>query len=366
MKYEPLVDRGRLLESVRAAYGLAAEELTFVPEGYVAACYAVQCTRNERYFLKLWPNTVVGSEGAARLAASLALVRALYERRLLTNVPYPLPTREGALSATFAGSPFAVFPFLPGRVAPHWPGLTQTVRDEFARVLAAIHRATPALADVLPRREIFDVSFEGDLLADLTAVAALESHERPALIELAELIVPRRPEILTQLDRLHRLQDVVRRLDGPLVLCHTDMGGENLLIDDRNRLFVLDWDDATVAPPEHDLQSGLQSSLGEGFESFLRVYLASGGNGHLSLDHFAFYLLRRNLGDMAVRFHRLLTEATTDLEATDLLHGMDAWGFAQWRVLDQRLEAVAAALDNTSTIGAAGGPEWSGASAAGS
>jgi len=340
VRYEPAINREKLVATLRTEYGLAVHELTFVPVGYVAACYAVRCARDRRYFLKLWPDTPVGSVAAAGRESSLRLTHALYERRLYQRLPYPIPTRQGSLSATFEGSLLAVFPFLPGHPVPRWSELPGPTRDEFARTLAAIHGATPALTDVLPARETFDLRDESDLHAGLIAIEQIGPRARPGLQALRELVLPRRAEILAQVDRLHRLQDTVRRLPGPLVLCHTDLTGDNLLVDDHDQLSVLDWDDATVAPPEHDLQS----ALGEGFDRFLKVYAAAGGVGPWHLDHFAFYLLRRHLGDMTVRLQRSLTDETTDLEDAALLQGIEEWGFARWRALDQTLDGVERAL----------------------
>ncbi len=147
MKYEPAIDRAALIDTVRDAYGLPVDDLAFVPVGYASVCYAVYSAGQARYFLKLWPDTRVGRASAARRESMLRLTRALYERGLYTRVPYPIPTRSGALSATFAGTPFAVFPFLSGHAPPPvWP---LALKDEFARTFATIHRATSALADVL-------------------------------------------------------------------------------------------------------------------------------------------------------------------------------------------------------------------------
>ena len=35
-----------------------------------------------------------------------------------------------------------------------------------------------------------------------------------------------------------------------MVLCHTDAAGDNLLVDHDGALAILDWDEATIAPPE--------------------------------------------------------------------------------------------------------------------
>jgi aminoglycoside phosphotransferase (APT) family kinase protein len=341
VKHEPSIDRARLIEAARDAYGIAVDDLAFVPLGYAAACYALSGAGERRYFLKLWPDTDAGRAAAERQPVVLPLMRALVERGLCPRVPAPLSTRDGGLSASFAGRPFAVFPFLAGHAPPPWSEWPLALRDELARTIAAIHRATPALADVLPPRDAFDIPFEADLRRGLDAAERIGLGERPGLRALRDLVAPRRVEIMAQLARLHRLQDAVRRLPGPAVLCHTDIGGDNLLLDDRDRLWALDWDDAIVAPPEHDLQCG----LGADFGRFLSVYAAAGGAHPLHLDHFAFYLLRRYLGDMTARLVRILHENTTEEEDQDALDGMVAWGFDQWAALDDTLAEVKAALD---------------------
>lgn len=340
MKYEPRVDRPRLVETVREVYGLPAEALTFVPVGFATACYVLHCAGDERFFLKLWPDTDTARWGAARLPVTLPLVRTLHERTLVPRAPYPIPTRNGALSARLMGMPFAIFPFLPGSGAPEV--LPAALQDELARTVAAIHASTAALDGLLPPGERFEVEYEPDLRRSLAAVERIRPSERPGLRALRDLILPRREEIAGQLARLHSLRRAVRRLDGPLVLCHTDLGGDNLLVDEDGRLSVLDWDGATVAPPEHDLQSG----LGGDFPRFLTVYQGAGGARPLHVDHFAFYLLRRYLADLTARLVRILEEETTAEEDEDLLYGMTAFGFDRWAALDVRLAEIATAVES--------------------
>ena len=340
MRYEPAIDRAALINTVRDAYRLPVDDLAFVPVGYASVCYAVHSAGAARYFLKLWPDTRPGRAVAARRDVVLPLIRALYERGLYPRVPYPIATRQGALSATCAGLPLAIFPFLAGQAPPPWSEWPLDLRDEFARTVAAIHRATPAVADVLPPRDTFAIPFAADLRRGLAAIEQIGPGARPGRRALRDLVRPRRDDILAQLARLHGLQEAVRRLSGPVVLCHTDIGGDNLLIDHQGRLSVLDWDDATVAPPEHDLQA----ALGDGFERFLAVYQAAGGAQPLHLDRFAFSLLRRYMEDMTVRLLSILEENTTAEQDADALEGMQTWGFAQWSALDDTLAGIAAAL----------------------
>jgi aminoglycoside phosphotransferase (APT) family kinase protein len=126
-----------------------------------------------------------------------------------------------------------------------------------------------------------------------------------------------------------------------LVLCHTDLGGDNMLVDEDGRLSVLDWDYPMLAPPEHDLWS----ALGEGFRDILDAYRQAGGAWPLHLQHFEFYLLRRYLGDMTARLERILETDNGDEEDAELLRGMEAYGFARWAALDDTLVEIEEALN---------------------
>ncbi|HEU4782994.1 MAG TPA: aminoglycoside phosphotransferase family protein [Ktedonobacterales bacterium] len=344
MKYEAAIDRASLLEHVHTAYGLAVEAITFVPIGYVAACYAVRCPGGERYFLKLWPDTATGRWSSARQAIILPLVRAIYERGVYRGVAYPLVTRDNALWATFQGDRFAVFPYLPGDHAPlsAWP---QAFADEYARTLAAIHRGTALLEDVLPPRETYSLSFEPGLLASLPAIAAIGPQARPDLQALRDLMAMRRDDLLAQIERLRALQARVRALPGPEVLCHTDLAGDNILVDEDGRLSLLDWDGAVVATPEYDLKE----AVGEDFSRFIAVYLAAGGAQPLEADRFAFYLLHRYLEDFSARVVNILHHNTTAEQDEDDLEGMEVWGVARWNQLDATLVTVTTALRDTAS-----------------
>jgi hypothetical protein len=50
------------------------------------------------------------------------------------------------------------------------------------------------------------------------------------------------------------------------------------------------------------------------------------------------------MNDMAVRLLRILEENTPAEQVEDVLAEIEAFGFAQWRALDQTLDGIAASL----------------------
>ena len=84
--------------------------------------------------------------------------------------------------------------------------------------------------------------------------------------------------------------------------------------------------------------------MGSGFDRVRGAYRQAGGAQPLHLDHFAFCLLRRYLGDMVARLERILNTDTAEQEDEELLRGMEAYGFARWSALDDTLADIAAVL----------------------
>ena len=80
----------------------------------------------------------------------------------------------------------------------------------------------------------------------IASVEQFHAGHRAGLQALRRLLLPRQAEVLAQYARLRALRRVVQNLAGPHVLCHRDLTGNNLLVDDDGRVSVLDWDGAAL------------------------------------------------------------------------------------------------------------------------
>jgi Ser/Thr protein kinase RdoA (MazF antagonist) len=314
---EPPLDRAVLLGDLRDAYGLTADSLEFVPVGWAAAAYVVRVA-GERYFLKLWP----GAREAAAAVQRFPLVQRL--KSLGFGVPDALPTRTGELSVSVQPGIVALFPYLPGTTPPGWPAWPGEILHELGRTLTELHSVDPG--DTLPFREEFSVA-----VADAVLLHAEDKAARPY-----------RGELFDQLDRLRSLQEDIGRLDPRFVVCHTDLVGDNILVDSTGRLSILDWDTARLAPPEQDLAlllHGPQPVDATALAKVLTVY-----RHELRLDLIAFFLLRRYLEDFAARLSRLRRGGLSPEEAADALDGLARWGSSQWIRLDETIAVARLAL----------------------
>jgi aminoglycoside phosphotransferase (APT) family kinase protein len=345
MRFEPTIDLARLKGVIARAYGMRVVELNFVPASSNAACYKLTTGANENYFLKLWLQMRIDSPDAAKQHTSLRTVRALHDLGLGLRLPYPILTLESDLWAELSGAPFALAPFLHGaKPTEPWPS---AVGQKLGRAIATLHGATATLTEVQPQQERLDIGFEPALRSNLALATGLGMDSRPSLLELRDWLLARQDNIRLQMKRLHDFQFAAQQIQGPFVLCHTDLHHNNLLVDEAGTLAILDWDDVKLAPPEHDLWSGLGKDYrGEVFSECMQAYREASGASPLFLEHFAFYLLRRYLEDLNVCVSGLLRPSADGREDGVLLYGVGEC-FSRWLRLDETLTAIAATLRQT-------------------
>lgn len=344
MRFEPPIERARLLEAAGEVYGLDGASIEFVPLGLGSACYDVRSTEGARFFIKLWTHLERGTPATERQHATLVLTRAMHERAIDVRVPYPLLTRSGELWTHLDGMPFALHPWLDGSM-PESPR-PLALHAEVGRVLGTLHRAAPALEDVAPGTEAFEFALAAMLEADLSAPGSSGGVERPGLRSAREWAGGHADFLRAQLARLRSLRGRAEAIAAPFVLAHRDLHSHNMLVDTEGVAF-LDWDDALLAPPEQDIAMCLWDEQSpEGFRAALEGYWDAGGTRELRIEQVEFYLVRRVVEDTALMLHQLLEPGADPREDTTLLEGLDAWG-GGWARLDDALEVARHALSGS-------------------
>ena len=178
------------------------------------------------------------------------------------------------------------------------------VLAKLASMIGVLHRATPKIAVEKPFVEGFDIAFEGDLMDGLDALESITLDDGRGRRELRELLLPLKDELLGHLDRLKELQASARAVEKSMVVCHTDLHGENLMMDERGNLYIIDLEGAMIAPPEHDLF--FFAGYDYFWDLFLPNYEREFGPVNLDSKVFGFYYYRRNLEDLTDWVVRIL------------------------------------------------------------
>ena len=183
-------------------------------------------------------------------------------------------------------------------------GVTDKVLAQLAELVGILHRSRPEIAIPNPFVERFDIVFEGELARLFDELKHFTSRDRVVKQRLRDILLPRKDEILNHLGRLIELQTWAKRADRPMVICHTDLHGENLMLDDRGKLYLLDWENAMIAPPEHDVF--FFAAYDSFWDVFLPAYEQQFGPVGLEPELLGLYYYRRGLEDLTEWMVRIL------------------------------------------------------------
>jgi spectinomycin phosphotransferase len=341
MKSEPGIEKSALVDVILQQYGLIVETLTFLPGGEVGHHYIADCRDGSRYFVKFLSNSRLAQISASRLDFYLTLMRDLYDRELFRNLACPLRTRLGELRTIFGDRPLVLFHYIEGETLWEKLPYSETLLASLARLVARLHKNTPEIRLAIPFQEKFEIPFEAELESGLEILNKLTSRATPGKKALCELLLPHREAILGYLARLNSLGRLARLGAPEMVLCHTDLNQANLIQDLRGDLFILDWEGAMLAPPEHDLFI----FAGGSFPSFLEIYEGELGLVDLDADRFGFYFYRRNLEDLTDFVVRILYENNDDEQDQNDLVGIQQDCISGWSHLETDMRVVKTQLD---------------------
>jgi spectinomycin phosphotransferase len=233
------VEPEQLADGLLRAYGIAARTIEPGPRGFVAVTYIVDAAGGQRLFAKVLP----AAAHLVHLPATLAVLAELHARGIAVN--RPLRTSAGQWTVPLAERTLVLFDFIPGRSGHgfHYDFA------EFVTLLARIHQAIPPIPTVLPR-EAFGLPFAADFQRYLAGLAA--PPRTPVQADLRRLLAPYQAAMATDWATLQALAAGSRATRWVPRLTHSDAPGDNVIIGADGRLYLVDWDDLMLGPPERD------------------------------------------------------------------------------------------------------------------
>jgi len=321
-----ITDHSSLLPTIRQVYNLSLENLQFLLRGWGGACYSAEAPDGTRYFLKFHDKAESLALAASSRAFYLPLTYQLHHKKILPHIPHPIPTRDGRLWLQVDPYALVITNFIEGDLIG-FGALPNKTLSTLAFQVGILHTCLPSLEFDQPFQEGFQISFESILSQFLTCVPILDIVETPSIEAMRSALLPRRAEIQGALNHLKRLQAYAQSSQPSMVVCHTDIHGGNLMTGCNEKLYLLDWENAMIAPPEHDLMF----FAGEPgfFETFLPIYARQAGSSRIDLKLLEFYFFHRALEDLADFVLRIRSGTSTpeqdhaDLqECIDILDSM--------------------------------------------
>jgi spectinomycin phosphotransferase len=192
-------------------------------------------------------------------AAGFGVARALAEGGV-EGVVAPLLARDGRAWSDRDGRRLVVLPWVDAAVALD-AGLEERQWVAFGRLLASVHAAPTAALPTLPASDRRHRRVRGAVAALHRVVDAGPSDGNVAVAhdDLVGLVLDQAPLLWETVDALLAGADRLHAVGGSAgnrsssVVCHADPHLGNVLADDDGGVWLLDWDDAVMAPPEQDL-----------------------------------------------------------------------------------------------------------------
>lgn len=219
--------------------------IEFLPVGNDSSAWAYRVdTKNKRsHFLK------IRKEISNR--AGLFVQRYLKDNGI-EQVIAPLSTKTQELWVNVDGFVFILYPFITGNEAMK-VGMTDAQWMEFGSTLKQIH-ATELTKYVLQhvRRESFIPKWNSLAKALHKQINARE-YDDPYQKQLAIFWKENNEKIQTLVERAEILGKRLQHANLEFVLCHADIHTANILITQKQNMFIVDWDDTLLATKERDL-----------------------------------------------------------------------------------------------------------------
>jgi Ser/Thr protein kinase RdoA (MazF antagonist) len=299
-----------LLKLLNSEYGIVSISILPVPGGFsTKAAYRVTGEDGAEYFLKVYDKSLPTTRlSVERIDIYMPILDWLStSSTLLGRVLTPVPSRDGAYKAETDGEVYVIFMYVRG-VTPGVQGMTRTQTMELAEILALLHDTGEAVPLETPGL-VENISLP--FCDQLTRYLNKPDTEHNAL---NELISPHTGLLHSVIHEVLRLRDTVRLGYSPLVLCHGDAHGNNVI--QSERLVLADWEDLRLAPAEADLFIYAWHPHGD---MLLEAYAAARRGYRINHELLYFYVLRRRIEDVWVDVQRLTEESPNVAETAKLL-----------------------------------------------
>ena len=294
---------------LKSKYGIISDSVFSAKCGWSAkAAYRVIGADGIEYFIKVYdkflPTTRFFVE---RIDLYMPVLDWLSDSPILNKrILTPIKSLNGAYKAETDNDVYALFLFVSGD-APGVQGMTKNQTVELAETLARLHDVggnvpfeTPGLA------EDISLSFCEKLIQYLSKADTKNDKLSTLVSSYADMLIIASREAL-------RLRDTIRIGYSPIVLCHGDAHGNNVI--QSEQLVLADWEDLRWAPAEADL---FIHCMHKHSDTFLEAYAESRRGYLINKELLYFYTLRRRIEDVWVDIQRLTEESPDETEKAKL------------------------------------------------
>jgi len=242
---KPDISDEKIIVALHENYSISVNGIEFLPLGNDSSAFAYRVETNTQvsYFLKL-------KKGILK-QAGIFVPRFLKDNGI-KQVTAPLLTETQELIVEMDEFALILYPFITGNEAMK-VGMIDSQWTEFGLVLKRIHTTElPSEISQYVSRETFIPQWSNSA-KELYKQITTRNYDNPYQKELAAFWKENNETIQTLIERAESLGRRLQQTDLEFVLCHADIHTANILINEEQDMFIVDWDDALLAPKERDL-----------------------------------------------------------------------------------------------------------------
>ena len=249
MKTEPSLPKQYLKEKINQHYGLNLKILDFLPIGEGSWCY--RGIGEHEVFIQLIKDKIVGEKTTE------------LQQFLINNeipVLIPLMDRSEQSVVDIGNFGLILYPYITGSSlmeSKKTDHQNASSREEIGSIVAHLHTLVKGNENRpfnLPKEDFTNFQTECQLIVYPDQYLSSYSQNNNMLVnELTNFIKARQPELRNLIEVTTRLGYDLRRRELSYVLCHGDIHEDNILLADSGRKYIIDWDNAILAPKERDL-----------------------------------------------------------------------------------------------------------------
>jgi spectinomycin phosphotransferase len=296
---QPFLDE-RIIEHLAADYGINVATLVSLALGAdrEASIYKAQGNNQSCYFVKL--------KRGHNHDISSAILLLLYEAGIENMIP-PLKTTKGQLNQRMDDFTLIVYPFVEGQ-----DGFSRNLTDDqwvtLGKALKKVHEINvPLSIQGQIRQEAYSPKWREILLSLYTHIEETEPGGDEIALKLRIFMKENATTIHQLLGRAEQLGQKLRKQSPEFVLCHSDIHGGNVLIDQNEAIYIVDWDDPVMAPKERDLMfigGGVANVWNKPDEE--KAFYKGYGKTEVNREILAYYRYERIVEDIALLGQELL------------------------------------------------------------
>ena len=303
MTKQTLISKEKLSQAICQGYGFESVKLQFLQRGWGGDCYLAETDCDQRFFLKLHDDANYVGIAPTRRPFYLPLMDQLHTKKILPWIPHPIPTLQGNLCLQISPFEVVMMNFIEGEIVG-FGKLPEPVLAQLAKMVALLHDCQAQLEFDHPFIEQYKIEFETELINSFDRLALIPTKDSQHRQFLRQTLLSIRDAVLAYLRQLKELQKWIRSIDKQMVVCHTDLHGGNLMTGQPDSLFILDWENAMIAPPEHDMV--FFAGDDRFWDVFWPIYTHQIPQAILDSEVLRFYYYRRGLEDITGFILRIL------------------------------------------------------------